>query len=261
MGAPSPVYYADKAKKAGRMVLEAFAEGAGGRFARFPEVLEIRGVPIFWGVSNDTRGPFLEVKAGARPWLYVDHAYLGARGTFYRITRSATQIGLEVPGLAADPGRLIATRSKIRDWRKPGDFVLITPPGDPYLHLTGQAITSAEWVRQVERAVRAVTDRPVRIRFKPTAHVRVPAFADEAARAWCVVTHQSVTAVEALLAGVPVFMTTPHAAAAPLASLDLSKIETPRREGDREAWAAWLAANQWTLEEMRAGLPWRALMP
>jgi hypothetical protein len=28
---------------------------------------------------------------------------------------------------------------------------------------------------------------------------------------------------------------------------------------DRESWAATLAAQQWTLEEMRSGLAWREL--
>jgi hypothetical protein len=221
-------------------------------------VLEPDGVSAFWGVSDDTRGTFLEARAGARPWVYLDHAYMG-RGRFYRVTMNATQIGTEVAGVPGCPARLAASGAKVRDWRKPGDYVLITPPGDRWLHLLDEGFTQREWVRRTEAAVRAATDRPVRIRFKPSSRVRVVPFLDEAVRAWCVVTHQSVTAVEALLAGVPVFVTTPHTAAAPMASLDLSQIETPRRDGDRQAWAAWLAANQWSLDELRSGEAWRAL--
>lgn len=260
MALPPPHCYVGKGKKAGRFLAELFAEGAGGRMAADRSVLSPAGTSVFWGISDDTRGPYLEAEAGRRPWLYMDHCYVGPRGTHYRITRSARQVSLAAPGLPPDLARLRALGVRPRDWRRPGDFILICPPGAQYLHLTGQDITPAQWLRAVERRVRAASDRPVRVRFKPLPRSRVVPFINEVALAWCVVTHQSVTAVEAIMAGVPAFVTAGDAAAAAgMALTDLDLIEQPRRDGDRERWAAWLAANQFTRAEIEAGVPWRAL--
>jgi hypothetical protein len=69
----------------------------------------------------------------------------------------------------------------------------------------------------------------------------------------------SNAAVDAVLAGVPVFCTSPCAAYR-MGHADLSKIETPHFPPDREQWAWSLAANQWTLREMASGQCWRELM-
>ena len=61
-----------------------------------------------------------------------------------------------------------------------------------------------------------------------------------------VVVHSSNVAVDALLAGVPVFCTVPCAAYR-MGYADLSKIESPLYPDDREQWAWNLADQQWTL--------------
>jgi hypothetical protein len=64
--------------------------------------------------------------------------------------------------------------------------------------------------------------------------------------------------VDALLAGVPVFCTAPCAAQT-MGHTDPALIETPLYPDDRERWARVLAANQWTLDEMRDGACWHDL--
>lgn len=74
------------------------------------------------------------------------------------------------------------------------------------------------------------------------------------ARVW--VTHHSNSAVDALLAGVPVHCEIGAAAAL---SMTFDQIpNAPRREG-REAFLADVAWLQWTLDEMRTGEPWMHL--
>jgi hypothetical protein len=116
-----------------------------------------------------------------------------------------------------------------------------------------------EWLRTVGSILKLQTARPVRVR-------RWNRDKDKAARtlqadlqgAWALVTHMSAAANEALLAGVPVFLTG-RCAATPMESGPLSMIEQPRLPDGREEWAAGLAAMQWTLDEMRAGMAWKAL--
>ena len=70
--------------------------------------------------------------------------------------------------------------------------------------------------------------------------------------AHCMVTAYSNAATEALLAGIPVFTTHPCVSST-MGTSDLSRLEHPRYPDDRERWAAILAANQWTLAEMKSG--------
>ena len=66
----------------------------------------------------------------------------------------------------------------------------------------------------------------------------------------CLVTHSSTAAVEAVIAGVPVFCE-PTCAAAPVGRTDLD-IENPVRP-EREAWLAALAWRQFSRDEVSSG--------
>jgi hypothetical protein len=76
----------------------------------------------------------------------------------------------------------------------------------------------------------------------------------------CLVTFNSIAAVESLIYGKPVFALGPNAAA-PLASDDLSQIETPRIPDIDQVTALLrcLAYHQFTVEEMRTGYAWAVL--
>jgi hypothetical protein len=158
----------------------------------------------------------------------------------------------------ADPRRFEALGVGVTPWRRAvGDYVLITPPGDLYCALTRQGFTAAEWLRRVDERVRAATSLPIKIRRKPAIIGTGESLAYELARAWCLVTHQSVTGLEAAFAGVPVFTTAPEAPAARVGLTDLSQINRPRRSGDRQRLGAVLAANQFTLDELADGTAWQ----
>lgn len=72
--------------------------------------------------------------------------------------------------------------------------------------------------------------------------------------AWAVVTYDSNIAVDAVLFGIPVF-TRGATMADPIACKDFSQIKNPPMP-DRQQWAHDLAYAQWTVTELRAGLPW-----
>jgi hypothetical protein len=76
--------------------------------------------------------------------------------------------------------------------------------------------------------------------------------------AWACVTFSSNAAVEAALAGVPVFACDEGSMALPIANRDLSEIERPALP-DREQWAFDLAYAQWTLQEFANGSCWQHL--
>lgn len=74
--------------------------------------------------------------------------------------------------------------------------------------------------------------------------------------AWCVVTYNSTTCTEALLYGLPVFITSPGKTFVDgYCERDLSNIESPTLH-DRTQWINNMCYTMYSFEEMRQGIPW-----
>jgi hypothetical protein len=76
--------------------------------------------------------------------------------------------------------------------------------------------------------------------------------------AHAVVTFNSNTGVDAVIAGVPIFTIDRGSMAWEVSDHDLSEIEKPNLY-DREQWAHNLAYTQWTMAEMAGGWAWSHL--
>lgn len=185
-------------------------------------------------------------------WYYCDHAYF-ERFRYFRVTRNAFQHD----GLGdAEPERWESLGIPFRPWRRGGRHILVCPPDAGYARMHTH-IDPAAWLADVLSRLRAVTDRPIRVRDRHAFEkYGVPLLAD-LDDAWALVTHASNAAVEAVIAGVPVFCLGECAALA-MGRLELERIEQPLYP-DREPWLWSLATNQWTLAEIAAGLCWRAI--
>ncbi len=149
-------------------------------------------------------------------------------------------------------------------WRTGGDYVLIAGqvPGDAAL--AGRCLRG--WYeQQAQRA--AVYWLPVKFRAHPLAYRRGGVFdvpgaesiggelADNLQRAALVITYNSNTAVESILAGVPTVAVDAGSMACGVALPDLPKtLAVP--EPDRLTWAHRLAWNQFTLAEIESGFAW-----
>lgn len=72
----------------------------------------------------------------------------------------------------------------------------------------------------------------------------------------CIVTWNSTTAVEAAIRGVPIITCDRGSMAWPVAAHDIRAFPDGLRYPSRRRWLAALGYSQWTLAEMRAGLPW-----
>lgn len=241
----APFVYAAQGERTSPRFARAFAKGCGGEV-----VSEYR--PGAWaGFGSSKVWPGLaETRRARRDWWYGDHAYFG-RFRFYRVTRNAFQ---HCGAGRADHHRLAALDLEIRPWRTDGRHVLVCPPDAGWAEL--MAFDAGAWLAATLRKLGANTDREIRVRHRAAAH-RTPLAAD-LERCWACVTHASNAAVEALVAGVPVIATGDCAARA-MGLSDPASIEYPAYPEDRERWAAVLAANQWTLQEIAEGECWRRI--
>lgn len=237
------IYSAPQHGGANPLFNEAFAAGSGlpivtdgeyrgGGWAAF-------GSPHTWESLRAAR------RTGDR-WIYGDRGYFH-RGTFYRVTANAFQHDgcgerMRDPGVTIEP------------WRTGGRHVLVCPPDDAIAALMG--FDADAWLCDVMRRLEANTDRPIKVR--PRDHEQIRPLQDDLRDAWALVTWASNAAVEALLAGVPVFCTG-DCAASVMGRSDPIGIEYPSYPDDRYEWAATLAANQWTLDEIRRGEAWKVL--
>jgi hypothetical protein len=254
------------------------------------------GPVVLYGIQPETFPHWLQCRQQGRDFYYIDNAYLSPGhddDSYVRITKNA----LQCSGYGeSDLARLAAHEVEIKDWREPTlekHEVEIKDWREPTLEkedggwrkilITCQSgwwyiqnsTTLNDWVNRVIDEIRYHTERPIKIRLKPKADYQkspnvqlcddvtapddeVP-FEEDLAEAFCVVTHSSNTAVEAILAGVPAFVLG-QSAAQPFACNDLKLIEAPFVSyGDRWNWAGVLADNQWTLKEIREGKAWADL--
>lgn len=143
-----------------------------------------------------------------------------------------------------------------------------------------------DWVEEVITKIRTVTDRDIRVRPHPRSTLE-QSWIKETIRnyndvyfnqprqvagtyddfdfdkqlndAWCVVNWSSNPATQAALNGVPIF-TGPESLAAPVANLNLKRIEDPDMP-DRQQWANNIAYTEWTVEEIASGEPLERIFP
>ena len=165
------------------------------------------------------------------------------------------------------PDRFSALAVDIRPYRVPAKgYVLLigqVPWDAPVQHLWHE-----RWLEQTVEQIREVTEREIKFRPHPLAESAIKrvsgaetlrgTLSEALVRAAAVITHNSNTAVDALLAGVPTWAMDSGSMAWGVASNALDRIEAPDL-APRGNWARNLAYAQWTQDEMRSGLAWRHL--
>jgi hypothetical protein len=124
------------------------------------------------------------------------------------------------------------------------------------------------WCQETVERLRGFTDR--RIKFRPHPDVRASmrplwgcetslgTLAEDLKTAHAVVTFNSNSGVEALIAGVPVFAADCGSMVWSVANRSLISIDVPNRP-DRRQWLNDICYAQWTLEEFRSGEAWTHL--
>lgn len=261
------VGYPQPGKAKSRLVVEAFTTGCGGRIKDNATILEPQGGAAFFGVVGIEHLLRLAI-AEKREWFYGDNSFFDcSRGRYFRFSRNAIQYSPPARGGEArsagvvgapssiDHARLKALGINIAPWKKDGRHIVVVEQSEHFLNLVG----AKAWLPRALLAIKHCTDRPIRLRTWQRDKASAAAgLRHDLKGARALVTHMSAAANEALIAGIPVFVSG-LCAATPMASGALDQIETPRYPDGREDWAAGLAGMQWTLDELRSGAAWRVL--
>jgi hypothetical protein len=194
----------------------------------------------------------------SRTFYYIDNGYFGnqAKKNYFRIIKNhAHNIDLIV-----ERPRDRLPELQLKPF-SPGRKIVVAPPSTKSFTLWN--IDQQQWIDQTVAAIQQHTDRPIEIRLKRNREERFKEDTMEQCLAddvHCLVTYNSVAAVEAVMLGKPAITLGPNAAAA-LCSQSLSEIETPKIPTLDEVlyWARHIAYCQFTEVEMRDGTAWKIL--
>jgi len=192
-----------------------------------------------------------------------------------------------------------ATGITFKDWHSPGNSIIIMAQkeGDSSLLTLYEKYNSYyDWVEDLIVDIRKYTDRPIIIRPHPRNNLKgiklasrlqkklkdptitisnntdslgdylsSPNKADglynDLKKAYCVITYNSLSAIESICEGIPTFAMEDGSMIWPVAHKDLSQIENLSYDIDLTQWKYDIAYTQWTGEEHKSGESWAHLKP
>jgi hypothetical protein len=172
------------------------------------------------------------------------------------------------------PNRAAKLNLTLQPWQS-GTNIVIAMQRQDSEQWAGQPAME-HWLASTVAEIKKHTDRPVMIRPHPRKNCSIPLgclidrpqfttgtyddfdYYRTLGSAHCVVNWNSGPGPQALIAGVPAFVGS-NSLASPIANWDFSQIENPPRL-ERSAWLEQLAHTEWTLEEIRSGLPFGRLI-
>lgn len=205
----------------------------------------------------------------SRNFFYMDTGYFGNDSTssnpngwkyWHRIVKNDLQHGEIIP---RPDDRWRKFKKTIETWKKDGRKIIVAKPDEKPCKFYG--INLDQWTVDTVNTIKKYTDRPVEVRERaPKREDRVlsrplkEALKDDV---FALVTYNSVAATEAIMNGIPAFTLAPCNAASPVASQDLSKIDTPYYPDPDKlyAWACHLAYGQFHNSELISGAALTAL--
>lgn len=289
-------YHSDKARE--HRLAEAFNKGVqrhghtfeARRMAEYEDPLPETDVAIMVAVKGNSRRCMEDHLLMHRHVIYIDKGYIRTRDQsqfghapeFWRMSRDAFQPLDYFQKIPRPADRWNQLKIEMQPFQKMGETIIIAGGSLKYAMWhrfeggergDGTPIDPAtRWAEKVVTRIRKRTSRMLVYRPKPSwrdakpiMHARYSRppkrIQDELKEAWALITYGSNAAVDALFAGVPVFVLG-DGIARPLARTDLDQIEDPYYPTDeeRQQWAQDLAYCQFTLDETASGLAWEVLM-
>lgn len=169
-------------------------------------------------------------------------------------------------------------KHELKPWHSTGELIVICGQHDSSEQWKGLP-RMENWIVQQINEIRKYTTRPILVRPHPrnqisfdpksftNVKVRMPKrdyktyddtdFKKTLERTWAVVNHSSNPAMEAVIKGIPVFVSQ-SSLCHDVGNTTLVDINTPAMP-NRIMWANQLAYTEWFKDEIEAGLPWKRI--
>ena len=212
------------------------------------------------------------IKSLDKPYFVIDLAYWHRgssydRNSYYKVCYSHWHPNKYLNDLQVDASRFEQFGVKVKPWRRnDAGYILLAGMGPKSEVL--YSYNTQSWDANAVRRIRATTDRPIYYRPKPSWKDAIPIpgtvfspvtepLASVLAKAYCVVTHHSNVAVDALVEGVPCIAY--DGAASLINAGELDSVESLVYTSERGEFFSKLAYCQWSIDEMASGKAWKWL--
>jgi hypothetical protein len=228
-------------------------------------------VGVFYGLSGKLVNALADYPAAGRTAVFVDMGYWGRKTGgrylgYHKLTVNSRHPTAYFQRQKHSASRFLHFGVKIEPWRTSGQSIVVAGMGPKGNRAEGYGPQG--WEKEIIPLLRQHTRRPILYRPMPNSEGSKPILGstmidkdqplrEALADAWALVAHHSNAAVEGLVMGVPAFVV--EGAALPMACADFTRIEHPRRPGNRRQWLADLGWTQFSVAEMAEGLAWRHL--
>lgn len=198
------------------------------------------------------------------------------RGTTWKVGLNGINRAAYFGTMESSPSRSLSLGLQVKPWRKTGEYILIAGQHDRSLQWQDQPKMS-KWFLNVYNEIRKQTDRP--IVFRPHPRCRLPDierglksvyrqhpkkidgtyddFNIDFNNIWTTVNWSSNPGIHSIINGVPAIVS-PNSLAWPVAEHNLANIENPSMP-DRARWLNNYAWTEYTIEEIRQGIPLKRL--
>ena len=238
--------------------LEALGIGCNAKLSSWDKESDSDTTLIIRGVGKSSREAVLHCWNTSRDFYAIDTGYFGnskskSKG-WHRVTKNNLQnLG---PIIERPTDRLLSWKyKKFRDGKK----ILICPPSDKVMKLFGQT-SPEEWTQTVITQLKQYTDRPIEVRLKPNRTQRIIGNSLEASldnNVHCLITYNSIAALEALMVGKPAIVLGPNCASMVCNSslADVEKLHIPDKD-EMTALMAHLSYCQFSRTELMNGFAW-----
>ncbi len=233
---------------------------------------------FFWGLGESNVQKIIELEKNKIDWYYVDVGYLTEQITRYPIPKihdvDKTYFRIVKGNIHTLTGSKRGGAERLKDldskginvtfdgWKQgEGDHILLCPSSETvtYKH---NGTTQGEWIESITKEIEKYTKREIRVRLKPrpknewwNRDIR-----DDLDDCHCLVTNMSLSAIDAVMNGVPV-VTDGRNVAWPVSTRFIQFINDPLRPTDNNVneWLKLLANNQFTIKEMADGTAYKVM--
>jgi len=239
-------------------------------------------VAVIWSVlwrgrMEGNRRVWNRYRAEGKPVIVIEVGGL-RRNESFKIGINGINRDADFANNEFDDKRWPLFKHQMSPWNPTGDIIVICGQHDASEQWRGMP-RMGKWIAQQIEEIRRYTTRPILVRPHPrnqipfkesdfkNVKVRLPKrdhrtyddtdFKATLERTWAVVNHSSNPAMEAVIQGIPVFVSE-SSLCHDVGNTSLADINTPAMP-NRVSWANKLAYTEWFEDEIRQGLPWKRL--
>ena len=239
-------------------------------------------VAVIWSVlwrgrMEQYRKIWNEYRSKNKPVIVIEVGGL-RRNKSFKIGINGINRDADFANQECDDKRWPLFKHKLQPWNPSGELIVICGQHDASEQWKGMP-RMEQWIAQQIKEIRKHTSRPILVRPHPRNHiqfkesdfenvkVRFPKkdhrtyddtdFRATLERTWAVVNHSSNPAMEAVIKGIPVFVSE-SSLCHDVGNTNISDINTPAMP-NRINWANKLSYTEWFEDEIRQGLPWQRI--